>query len=234
MVSVEDAVISRLSIKGQNFEVLVDPNKALEIKKGKKIDEDALAYPEIYRDVRKAMRASEEDLEKVFGTTDVLTIAEKIIRHGKLQLTTEQRRKLVEEKKNQIAHIISRKGINPQTGTPHPPQRILNAMEEAGVNIDPFIDAELQVDKVLKAIKPLIPINLQRYTIQLRIPVEYTGKIYSVLKSFTTIINEKWLGDGSLEATVVIPAGIQDELYSKIASLTKGNFESKIVKKEEI
>lgn len=234
MVSVEDAVISKLSIKGQNFEVLVDPNKALEIKKGKKIDEDALAYPEIYRDAKKGMRVSDEDLEKAFGTTDILAVAERIIRFGKLQVTTEQRRKLVEQKKNQIAYIISRKGINPQTGTPHPPQRILNVIEEAGVNIDPFVDAELQVDNVLKAIKPLIPINLQKYTIQLRVPAEYTGKTYSVLKSFTTVVSEKWLGDGSLEATVIIPAGIQDEFYSKIAALTKGNFESKIVKKEEI
>ena len=161
MVSIEDAVISKMNIKGTDFEVLVDPNKALMIKEGEKVNihNDVLAYPDIYRDAKKAMKASEEELQNAFGTTDVWSIAEKIIKYGKLQLTTEQRHKFMEEKKNQIANIISRKGVNPQTGVPHPPQRILKIMDEAGVRIEPFEDAELQVDRILKDIKPLNLLN---------------------------------------------------------------------------
>jgi ribosome maturation protein SDO1 len=163
-----------------------------------------------------------------------MKIAERIIKEGELQLTTEQRRRMIEQKKIQIANIISRKGINPQTNTPHPPQRIINVMEQAGVNIDPFLDAELQVDKVLKSIKTILPIKFQNVVLQIKIPPQFSGSAYSVLKSAGSITSEEWLGDGSLLVSVKILAGVQDELFQKLSSLTHGNFESKVLKREDI
>ena len=219
----------------QRFEILVDPNKALDFKRGLKVSMDEiLAYPAVYRDVRSTEMVPEQDLQKAFGTTDVRRIAEKIIKEGELQLTTEQRRQMVEQKRIQVANIISRKGINPQTDSPHPPQRIMNAMDQAGVNIDPFVDAELQVDKVLKSIKTILPIKFQKVVVQIKVPPQFSGSAYSVLKGAGTISNEQWLGDGSLQINIEILAGVQDELFQKISSLTHGNFETKIVKREDI
>jgi len=235
LVSIDKAVIARLFVGGQKFEILIDPEKALEFKKGISVDmNEILAIPGIYRDVRRSERVSEEELQKIFGTTDVFKIAEKIIKSGDIQLTTEQRRKMTEQKKNQIAAIISKRGINPQTNAPHPIQRILNAIEKCGVNIDPFTDAELQVEKVLKEIKTLLPIKFQRVTIQIKVPPQYSGKIYSILKKSGTIKNEQWLNDGSLQITFEVLAGLQNEVFQKISSLTHGQFESKILKREDI
>lgn len=234
-VSIDKAVVSRLFISGRKFEVLVDPYKALEFKKGAKINMDEiLAYPAIYRDVRSTECVPESELQKLFGTTDVFKVAERIIKEGELQLTTEQRRQMVEQKKNQIANIIARKGINPQTNTPHPPQRILNAMEQTGVNIDPFVDAELQVDKILKEIKALLPIKFQKVTLQFKIPPQYSSKVFSIIKRSGDVKGEKWLNDGSLEVNIEVLAGLQDEIFQKVSSLTHGNFESKIIKREDI
>lgn len=234
VVSIEKAVIARLHRSGKKFEILIDPYKALELKRGMKVDmNDILAYPTIYRDVRNTEAVAESELQKAFGTTDVFKVAEKIIREGELQLTTEQRREMVDKKRTQIANIISKRGINPQTNSPHPPQRILGAMEKAGINIDPFLDAEMQIEKVLKAIKPIIPISFQKITIQLKIPAQFAGKSYTVLKNYGNIVSEQWLNDGSLQISLQILAGIQEELYQKISSLTHGQFESKIIKKEE-
>jgi len=234
VVSIDKAVIARLQHSGKKFEILIDPYKALEFKRGKKVNMDKiLAYPAIYRDARSTEVVSESDLQKVFGTTDVFKIAERIIKKGEVQLTTEQRREMVENKRNQIADIISKRGVNPQTNSPHPPQRILGVMEKAGVNIDPFQDAEMQVEKVLKAIKPIIPISFQKVTIQLKIPAQFAGKSYSVLKKYGNVVSEQWLNDGSLQISVRILAGIQEEMFQKISSLTHGQFESKIIKREE-
>ncbi|MEM5834582.1 MAG: ribosome assembly factor SBDS [Candidatus Aenigmatarchaeota archaeon] len=234
-VSIDKAVVSRLFIAGRKFEILVDPFKALEFKKGAKISMDEiLAYPAIYRDVRSTECVPESELQKFFGTTDIFKIAERIIKEGELQLTTEQRRQMVEQKKIQIANIISRKGINPQTNTPHPPQRILKAMEQVGINIDPFIDAELQVDKVLKEIKAVLPIKFQKVTLQFKIPPNYASKVFSVIKKSAEVKSEKWLEDGSLEISFEVLAGLQDEMFQKVSSLTHGNFESKIIKREDI
>jgi ribosome maturation protein SDO1 len=235
LVSIEKAVIARLSHSNQKFEILVDPNKALEFKKGKNVNMDEiLAYPAIYKDVRSTDLVASEDLQKVFGTLDVNKIAEKIIKEGELQLTTEQKRAITEQKRTQIANLISRRGINPQTNTPHPVQRIMNAMEQSSVNIDPFMDAEQQLDKVLNAIRPLIPIKFQKITIQIKIPAQYSGRSYPILKEFGSLKQEQWLSDGSLQLQIEILAGVQDEFTQKMAGLTHGQFESKIVKREDV
>ncbi|MEM7821414.1 MAG: ribosome assembly factor SBDS [Candidatus Aenigmatarchaeota archaeon] len=233
-VSIEKAVIARLHRSGKKFEVLVDPYKALGLKKGEKVlIEDVLAYPAIYRDVRSTETIPESELQNVFGTTDVLKVAEKIIKEGEIQLTTEQRREMIKTKKNQIADIISRRGINPQTNSPHPPQRILSAIEKVGINIDPFLDAEQQVDNVVKAIKTVIPISFQKLTLEIKIPAQYAGKGYSFLRNYGNLLSETWLNDGSLKVSLQVLAGIKDELFQKISSITHGDFELKIVKREE-
>lgn len=234
-IGVDKAVVSRLTIAGQKFEILVDPNKALDYKKGTKMDmSEIIAFQGVYHDVRNTERVPESDLQKIFGTTDVMKIADRIIKQGELQLTTEQRRQMVDQKKTQIASLISRRGVNPQTNTPHPPQRIINAMDQAGVSVDPFVDAELQIDKILKSIKTIIPIKFENVTLQIKIPAQFAGKSYNILKSAGSLLNEQWLNDGSLQVQVKILAGIQDEFFQKISGLTHGQYESKVVKREDI
>ena len=224
-----------MHLSGQRFEILVDPNKALEFKKGTKVDmNDILAYPAIYHDVRNTDMVSEQDLQKIFGTADYKKIAEKIIKEGELQLTTEQRREMTNQKRMQIAAIISKRGINPQTNAPNPPQRILTAMDKAGVNVDPFVDAELQIDKVLKLIKPILPIKFQKALIQMKFPPQFAGKVYSDLKKSGEIKNEQWLNDGSLQVQIEILAGVQDEIFQKMSNVTHGQFESKVLKREDM
>lgn len=234
-VDVDKAVVCRLKHSGQKFEILCDPKKALEFRKGAKIDlNDILAYPSIYKDVSSTDAVPKEDLQKVFGTTDVFRVAEKIVREGELQLTTEQRKEMVEQKQSQIAEIISKRGVNPQTNTPHPPQRVIGAMKEAGVRIDPFLDAELQVESVVKALRALLPISFQKVIIAIRVQPQYAGRVYPILKSIGTVKKEQWLNDGSLQVQVEVLAGMQQELYDKLAALTRGDFESKVVSKVDM
>jgi ribosome maturation protein SDO1 len=229
-VDVGKAVICRLRHAGQKFEILVDPRKALELKKGAAVDvRDIMAYPSIYKDLGTADIAAEKDLQKLFGTTDPFRIAEKIVKEGELQLTTEQRREMVAQKRAQIADLISKRGINPQTNTPHPQARILGAMDKAGVVVDPFADAELQVDKTVKALKTLLPISFQRVTIAIRVQPQFAGRVYSILKGIGTLRKEQWLDDGSLSVEVEVLGGMQQDLYDKVASLTHGAFESKVI-----
>jgi len=91
---------ARLS-KGQDrFEILVKPQPALEYKLGKPISiSQVLMIEEVYSDSGKGTRASEEKLQKNFGTTDAVKVAEEIMKSGELQLTTEQRRQLIEDEK---------------------------------------------------------------------------------------------------------------------------------------
>jgi ribosome maturation protein Sdo1 len=102
-------------------------------------------------------------------------------------------------------------------------------MDQAGVNIDPFQDAELQFDRTVKALKALLPISFQRVTIAVRVQPQYAGRVYSILKGAGTTRKEQWLGDGSLSVEIEVLGGMQQELFDKLAGLTHGSFESKVV-----
>lgn len=230
-LSGQKAVIARLSIRGEHFEILVDPDLAWKFKSGKPVNLDDILVSEIiYRDARKGFKASEESLLKAFGTTDLYKIAEKIIRRGDLQLTAEQRRELIEAKKRQIISFISRNCIDPRTGLPHPPKRIELAMSEARVSIDPFRDADEQALSVIKALRTILPLKIAHVTIRVKFPPKYAGRAYGVVFRFGTINKSQWLSDGSWLCEVEMPAGLQPSFISKVNELSKGEAQIEIVK----
>jgi ribosome maturation protein SDO1 len=234
MVSVEDAVIARITKAGMNFEILVDPDKALEFRRGKEIDIDTmLAIAEIFKDSKKGDRHSAEELHKAFGNSNIWDIARKILREGEVQLTTEQRHKMVEDKKKEIATTIAMQGMDPRTKTPHPVARILNAIAEAKVHIDPFKPAKEQVKAVLEKIQEVLPISLERIEIAIRVPIEFAGKANSIVREITDVKKEEWTSSAWI-AMVEIPAGLQSDIYDKLNKLTAGRVEVKIVKEHKI
>ncbi|MEM2192089.1 MAG: ribosome assembly factor SBDS [Candidatus Hadarchaeales archaeon] len=231
MVRLEDAVVARISLQGSTFEILVDPELALKIRSGELKDvKAAMAVEKIFKDVKKGDAASEEAMKKIFGTTDPLKVAEEIIKRGEVQITTEQRRRMREERLRQIVAIISRRAINPQTGLPHPPARIEAAIAEARVPIEEFRSAEEQVPRIMKEISAIIPLKLEMRNIAVKVPVNHVGKVRPVLGKFGTVKKEEWLQDGSWAVLVEIPAGIQIEFFEKLNELTKGEVVTKVVK----
>ncbi len=223
-------VIAKLRHGNKDFEILVDLDKAIDFKHGKPVDiRNVLASDEVFVDVKNGMRAKESDLKSEFKTTDVYEVASQIIKKGTVQLTAEYRKKLRDAKVKQIVTFLSRNCIDPKTNLPHPPQRIENAIEEAGVRIDEFKSVDEQVTDIIKDLQKVLPIRIEFKKLAVRIPAEYTGKAYSALKEFMT--SEEWQSDGSLIAICELPAGLQIEFFNKINSLTHGSAETKEIKK---
>lgn len=222
--------LARLTISGEKFEIMVNPDKALSYKLGKQVPlSQILVYDVIFRDVGKGEKASEEKLKKIFGTTDPVKIAKIILDKGEVQLTTEQRRKLIEDKRKQIINFISRHCVDPKTNLPHPPLRIERALSQAKIPIDPFKDAEEQAKNVIQALQPILPLKISSVSIEVKIPPQYASASYGTLKSYGSIKREQWLSDGSLLAIVEIPAGLQTSFLEKLGSITKGNVQSRLV-----
>ena len=232
MVSLDEAVIARYSSHGEKFEILVDPYLAAKLKEGQEVDfDELLAVEVVFRDAHKGEKAPEELLSKVFGTTDVKEIAKKIILKGQVQLTAKQREEIREQKKKQIITIICKNTINPQTDTPHPPHRIEKAMEELKINIDIYKSPEEQVPEIVKKLKKVLPIRFEKRDVAVKIPPEFASKAYNALYQFGAVKQEEWLPDGSLIVLVEIPSGIEAEFYAHLNKLTKGNVQTKVVKK---
>jgi len=209
----------------------VDPDGALALKRGERVNlEDILAVEDIFENASRGDRSPEEDLQKAFGTLEVLPIAEIIIKKGDISLTAEQRKQFIENKRRQVIEVIARNAINPQTKTPHPPTRIEQAMTEARVNIDPTKSTDELVKIAMKAIRPLIPIRFEVVDVAVKIPPSYAPKAYGEVAAFGKLSREAWQNDGSWIGVVEIPAGMQTEFYALINRLTKGEAETKLLK----
>ncbi len=229
MISLDKAVTARLKIQGENFEILVDPDLAFKYKQDEIKDVgDAVASEFIFKDAKKAEKAAISNLQKVFKTENVNVIAGEIIKKGEIELTTAQKRNMLEERKRQIIEYIVRNSMNPQTNAPNPPARIEAAMEQARVDIKFEKAAEHQIEGVLKKIREFVPIRFEKVKIAAKIPFQYAGGIHYALKGIP-ILKEEYTSNNVL-IMVEVPAGIQNEVFGKLSALTKGDVETKILK----
>ena len=238
MISLDDAVTARLESHGARFEVLVDPDAALAIKRDE-FDgelEDVIAAEDVFEDASRGDRPAETDLKKVFDTTDPLEIIPQVIKKGEIQITADQRRAMQEQKRKQLINRIARNAVNPQMDdAPHPPDRIDRALEEAGFTIDPMEPVESQVDDALDALRPVIPIRFAEVTVAVSVPANYAGSAQAQIRKYGDLEREEWQNDGSWIGVLTFPAGMQNDFYDMVNDITSGEAETRIVKdKDEI
>ncbi len=226
----EKFTVARLTRENEHFEILVKPQKALDYRNGKLSSiTEVLAAEIIFSDANKGTKVSEEAMHKAFKTTDPLKIADEILKKGTLQLTTDQRRKMVEDKRKQIVDFISRQAVDPKTNLPHPPMRIENAMEQIRYPIDPYKPVEEQARDIVKLLRPILPLKIEQVTVAVRIPAEHSARAYGTIKTLGTIKREEWRGDGSWYGELELPAGSYASLLNRLGNVTKGSGEAKII-----
>jgi Predicted exosome subunit len=110
-----DATVVRYSFEGEKFEILVKPDPALDYKLGRRKDiSSVLISDEIYTDYGKGTKPSTEKLLTAFKTEDKTEIAQIMFEKGDLNLTTDQRRKMVEQKENRLLNLLRKHMLIPK------------------------------------------------------------------------------------------------------------------------
>ncbi len=215
-----------IKVRYRGYEILVEPDLAKEAKlEGKDHDIQRLLFvQEVFEDAGEGKRASADDLEDEFGTRQIMEAAEEIFEKGDMQLTTEQKKEMREDKHKQIVQMISRRAQDPKTGNPHPPQRVENALEEAGFNADAMEDVEDQFDEAIEAIRPIIPVSLDEKQVAIKIPNDKAGKAYDKIQNTAEVLEEQW-GNEYFYAKIKVPAGVLTELMEDIQEITGGESE---------
>jgi ribosome maturation protein SDO1 len=85
MTTLDRAIIASYEKEGKRFELYVDPDSAYAFVEKKKPDvKNILVAEEIYADAKKGEKAKPSDIQKVFGTTDIMVILEFVLRHGEV------------------------------------------------------------------------------------------------------------------------------------------------------
>jgi ribosome maturation protein SDO1 len=203
---------------------LVKPDPALEYKLGKKVDiSNIMISDEIYSDANKGTRSSSEKLMKAFKTTDQFEIAKQIMEKGDLNMNTDQRRKMVEEKKRQIVEYINKNFVDPKTHLPHPISRINAVIDDSRVGIDPFRRLEDQIKYIIEPLRKLLPLKSEILELTVTVPAQFSGQSFSVFKSIGDIKSEQWLSDGSLQVVLNLNAGLKSSFLDRIGTATKGS-----------
>ena len=219
-----DVTVVKFSYEGEKFEILVKPDPALEFRMGKKKDlSSVLVSDDIYTDSSKGTKPSTEKLLKAFKTADLAEIAQIILQKGTLNLTTDQRRKMVDEKKRQLVEFISKTYVDPRTHLPHPPLRIEQAMKDARVSVEPQKNVDEQVKDIVEKLRSIIPLKSENLSLEITIPAQFASQSYAVLKSVGSLKNEEWQNNGSLKAILEIPAAARPNVIDRLGSITKGS-----------
>ena len=217
MVSLDSAVIARMEKGGKRYEILVDPDLVDQFKDDPdsvEID-DLLAIDDVFHDCKGGERPTAEAVDSTFGTADITQIAITILEKGSIQLTTEQRKKMLEQKRQAIIHNIASTAVDPRTKLPHPHQRIEIALDESRYSVDPFKPVEAQSAEVIAKLKPLIPLSFESMRIAFKIPGKSYGGASQLLRQYQK--KEEWLSNGDWVCVVEIPAALKSELISQVA-----------------
>jgi len=220
----------RLRTGKLTFETMVDLDAAMKLRKGEEIDiNEVIRDTAVYTDQKKGMQAGKDELENVFGTTELNEIVKQIVKKGQLEVTQEYRDEALENKKKQIIDFLTRNAIDVRSNRPFTLDILESAIKQAGIRIDNK-PIEQQIKTITEGLKTIIPIKIDTKKIKITIPAQHTGKVYGLLQEYKE--KEEWLGNGDLLVILNIPVGIQTDFYDKLNSTTHGSAITEEIKEE--
>jgi ribosome maturation protein SDO1 len=219
---------ARIKKGGKHYEILVDLDEAMKVKRGEKGANlvGAVLTEFIFHNLKSGEHASSEDLVREFGTGDVIKVSEKIIKEGEVVRTAESMRAEQERKYKQVVNFLVKNAVSPN-GHPYTPDRIMKALSEAQVSVKNK-PIESQVSEIVDQLSKVLPIKIEMKKVKLTVPAQHVGRAYGVVKEF--MVDEIWMSNGDLQAFVEMPAGLLFDFYDKINSMTHGSVISEEIK----
>ena len=217
MVSLDDSVLARMEKGGKRYEIMVDPDLVDDWRNDPDSVElgDLLAIEDVFHNARDGERPTSDAIDSTFGSQDLMVITKTILEKGSIQLTTNQRKAIVDTKRQAIIHYVASNAVDPKTKLPHPRQRIELALDESRYAVDPFKSVDSQVKDVLDILRPLIPLSFETCRLAFRITGKSYGSVSQLLREYKQ--KEEWLSNGDWACVVEIPAAMKAEMIGLVA-----------------
>lgn len=221
--------LAELKTHGKTFQVVIDSDLYVEYKDGKiKSVLELIKSDKIFADAQKGLLAGEVEIESVFKELNREQVIEKILGEGAIHLPLKFKQMLREKKRNQIISILHTNCVDPRTGHPHTRTRIETALDESKIKIDEFTRPSNQVQSILKKLKEIIPIRFEQKELNIHIPVHYSAQTFGIVQKLGDCLSHSWNTDGSLSCKLVIPGGLEEDVFRKLNEATQGTVEIEI------
>lgn len=179
---------------------------------------------EVFKNSTKGTRYTNNELQEAFGTTDVKECIKHILLNGEVQLTTDDRKKKIEERRKQVVYNLHSFFIDPKTLKPHPVTHIENALNEIKFKVDMKESVEKQSLRARKELLGKLTLKKNLMEGQITIPLKYIGQCYNPINGLSTIDKENY-GAKHYTAHLSLTPSAYDQLSQKINTITKGDFQ---------
>lgn len=221
---------ARLRVGKLSFETMVDLDSAMKLRKNEKVGlNEIIRDTRIWTDLKKGMKAGNDEMMNAFGTTEFNTIVEKIVRKGEIEVTQEFRDEEIETRKKQIIDFLIRNAFDARTRRPFTHDIIESSLKQAGIRIDKQ-PVDRQISNIIEKLRTIIPIKIETKKIRVVIPAMHTGRVYGIIQEYKE--KEDWLNNGDLEVILNIPVGMQTDFYDKLNGVTHGSAITQEMKEE--
>ena len=217
---------ARVKKGAKHFEILVDLDEAMKVRKGEGNINAAVLTDAVFHNLKSGENAGTKEMEDAFGSSDLMVVAERIIKEGEVVRTTESMKGEHDVKYKQVVDFLVRNAISPE-GRPYTPDRIMKALGEAHVNVKNK-PIESQVSEIIDQLARVLPVKIEVKKVRLVVPALHTGKAYGIVKEF--MVKEDWKDNGDLEVVVEVPAGLVMDFYDRINGATHGGVLSEEIK----
>lgn len=215
-------------IKYQKLEILCNQGTIESYREGKSSLDDTVISRDIFKDAKKADRASDVDIQAVFKHTDMSKALDEIIKKGSYQLSTAERKKKVEEKKKQIIYYFHKNYMDPKTKLPHPITRIEAALRDIkGLRIHPDEPSERQAKTIMKQLRDIIPMKSNALEGIIVVPHTFLGQSQGVIHSLCKVTKEEYTGVGC-KMHVAFVASDLEKMLSELNRIGKGEISFEI------
>jgi len=220
--------LARIKINNKNFEILVDLDLALKLRKGENVNiQNVLLTNDIFTNSQRGDKASSTDMMAAFATSEVNAVATRIVQKGDIQLPKDYKDEQQDNKRKQVVDFLVRNAVDARNNRPFTPTAIEGALSQAHVNItNQPLDTQISV--ITEALKSILPIKIETKKLSITIPAIHTGKVYALINQYKE--KEDWLNNGDLRVIINIPVGLQMEFYDKLNGVTHGSALSEEVK----
>ena len=210
-------------VKYKNLEIICFPNTISKFRKGQLNRDLVLAINQIFKNAQKGNKASDKDIKKVFGNKTFIESIEEILHKGEFQLTSQERKELTQQKRNEILQYFHANYINPSNNLPHPITRYENAFTQLKINIDYLLPTDKQVREIHKKLSGIIPMKHKQLYLTISLNKSNRKHVKSIY-NFAKVVGTQNKDDKHLIQVCLLNSEYQ-LLLDHLENVTNGDYQ---------